>query len=78
VIINIAKLKDINYYMFTIEQNTYCFRIPKTCCIESKSPDNDLFKYLAHVYADNHSEMHGGNACPPEIFPNGVTNGAYW
>ncbi|XP_012529985.1 carboxypeptidase D [Monomorium pharaonis] len=52
--------------------------IPKTCCIESKSPDDNLFKYLAHVYADNHPQMHRGDACPPEIFPNGVTNGAYW
>lgn len=52
--------------------------IPKTCCIESKSPDDDLFKYLAHVYADNHPQMRRGDACPPEIFPQGVTNGAYW
>ncbi|GAB1867429.1 Carboxypeptidase D [Camponotus japonicus] len=52
--------------------------IPKTCCIESKSPDDKLFKYLAHVYADNHPEMHRGDACPPERFPGGVTNGAYW
>ncbi|KAL0114982.1 hypothetical protein PUN28_010506 [Cardiocondyla obscurior] len=52
--------------------------IPKTCCIESKSPDDELFKYLAHVYADNHPQMHKGDACPPEIFHNGVTNGAYW
>lgn len=52
--------------------------IPKACCIESKSPDDDLFKYLAHVYADNHPQMRAGDACPPEIFRSGVTNGAYW
>ncbi|XP_032665453.1 carboxypeptidase D-like [Odontomachus brunneus] len=52
--------------------------ISKDCCIESKSPDDNLFKYLAHVYADNHPEMHRGNACPPEVFQNGVINGAYW
>ncbi|KZC10088.1 Carboxypeptidase D [Dufourea novaeangliae] len=52
--------------------------ISRTCCIESKSPDDELFKYLAHVYADNHPQMHAGNACPPEIFRGGVTNGAYW
>lgn len=52
--------------------------IPKTCCIESRSPDDNLFKYLAHIYADNHVEMRRGDACPPEIFPGGVTNGAYW
>ncbi|XP_031840288.1 carboxypeptidase D svr [Nomia melanderi] len=52
--------------------------ISRVCCIESKSPDDELFKYLAHVYADNHPQMHAGNACPPEIFQGGVTNGAYW
>ncbi|KAL2736992.1 carboxypeptidase D [Vespula squamosa] len=52
--------------------------IPKSCCIESVSPDNELFKYLAHTYADNHPRMAAGNACPPERFPGGVTNGAYW
>ncbi|XP_077256149.1 carboxypeptidase D svr [Temnothorax americanus] len=52
--------------------------IPKTCCVESKSPDDNLFKYLAHVYADNHPQMRRGDACPPEIFRSGVTNGAYW
>ncbi|XP_011871567.1 PREDICTED: carboxypeptidase D-like [Vollenhovia emeryi] len=52
--------------------------IPKACCIESKSPDDNLFKYLAHVYADNHPQMRKGDACPPEIFRSGVTNGAYW
>ncbi|CAK9804732.1 Carboxypeptidase D [Anthophora plagiata] len=48
------------------------------CCIESKSPDNELFKYLAHTYADNYSLMRTGNACPPDVFQGGVTNGAYW
>ncbi|XP_043495916.1 carboxypeptidase D-like isoform X1 [Polistes fuscatus] len=52
--------------------------IPKSCCIESISPDNELFKHLAHTYADNHPRMAAGNACPPEKFPGGVTNGAYW
>lgn len=64
--------------LFIVCQETHFFRIPKDCCIESKSPDDNLFKYLAHIYADNHPEMHRGDACPPEIFPNGVTNGAYW
>lgn len=50
----------------------------KSCCVESKSPDDELFKYLAHTYADNHPHMHAGNACLPDIFPGGVTNGAYW
>ncbi|KAG5333446.1 CBPD Carboxypeptidase, partial [Acromyrmex heyeri] len=52
--------------------------ISRSCCIESKSPDDNLFKHLAHAYADNHSLMRRGDACPPEIFRGGVTNGAYW
>ncbi|KAK2580979.1 hypothetical protein KPH14_006039 [Odynerus spinipes] len=52
--------------------------IPRSCCIESISPDNELFKYLAHVYADNHPRMAAGNACLPERFPGGITNGANW
>ncbi|XP_008548171.1 carboxypeptidase D [Microplitis demolitor] len=50
----------------------------RACCIESKSPDDNLFKYLAHIYADNHPVMRNGNACLPEQFPGGVTNGAKW
>ncbi|KOC66182.1 Carboxypeptidase D [Habropoda laboriosa] len=52
--------------------------ISSPCCIESKSPDDELFKYLAHTYADNNALMHTGNACPPDVFRGGVTNGAYW
>ncbi|XP_076179264.1 carboxypeptidase D svr isoform X2 [Ptiloglossa arizonensis] len=52
--------------------------ISRSCCIESKSPDDELFKYLAHTYADNHPQMRAGNTCPLEIFQGGVTNGAYW
>ncbi|XP_078047171.1 carboxypeptidase D svr [Augochlora pura] len=52
--------------------------ISRTCCIESKSPDDELFKYLAHVYADNHPTMRAGNACLPDNFAGGVTNGAFW
>ncbi|XP_043268241.1 carboxypeptidase D-like [Venturia canescens] len=46
--------------------------------IESKSPDDELFKYLARLYASNHVEMRKGNSCPPDNFTNGITNGAYW
>ncbi|CAH1802479.1 unnamed protein product [Owenia fusiformis] len=45
---------------------------------ESKTPDNDLFKHLAHVYADNHLTMPKGNLCEGDNFPGGVTNGANW
>ncbi|KAK0183064.1 hypothetical protein PV327_001139 [Microctonus hyperodae] len=46
--------------------------------VESISPDDELFKYLAHIYADNNPDMHSGGACPSDIFPGGVTNGAKW
>ncbi|XP_023290053.1 carboxypeptidase D isoform X2 [Orussus abietinus] len=52
--------------------------ISDVCCIESKSPDDRLFRHLAHSYADNNPEMKKGNTCPPDDFPGGVTNGAYW
>ncbi|KAL7306812.1 hypothetical protein TKK_0000976 [Trichogramma kaykai] len=48
------------------------------CCEESKSPDDRMFKHLAHVYADNNPNMRAGNACPSENFYGGVTNGAKW
>ncbi|OAD62352.1 Carboxypeptidase D [Eufriesea mexicana] len=44
-----------------------------------KSPDDELFKYLAYTYADNHSQMRTGDACQEaDIFQHGITNGAYW
>ncbi|XP_076629152.1 carboxypeptidase D svr [Colletes latitarsis] len=52
--------------------------ISRSCCLESKSPDNELFKYLAHTYADNHPQMRAGNTCPLDTFEGGVTNGAFW
>ncbi|XP_033351181.1 carboxypeptidase D-like [Bombus vosnesenskii] len=52
--------------------------IQGSCCIESKSPDDELFKYLAHTYADNHPQMRTGTACSSDVFQGGVTNGAYW
>ncbi len=44
----------------------------------SSSPDDDLFKHLAKVYADKHKTMHNGNDCPGEYFAGGITNGAEW
>ncbi|XP_061932284.1 carboxypeptidase D-like isoform X2 [Apis cerana] len=49
-----------------------------SCCTESKSPDDELFKYLAHTYADNHPQMRTGRACESDVFQGGVINGAYW
>lgn len=46
----------------------------------SKSPDDAVFQYLAHVYADHHKTMHKGNICHYDNFTKtrGITNGAYW
>lgn len=50
--------------------------------MESLSPDDKVFKYLAHLYADNHLTMKEklGAECMNEedLFKDGVTNGAYW
>uniref|UniRef100_A0A8C5R157 Carboxypeptidase M n=1 Tax=Leptobrachium leishanense TaxID=445787 RepID=A0A8C5R157_9ANUR len=42
------------------------------------SPDNDVFLYLAQLYAKKHTSMYQGNICPTYNFPNGVTNGFTW
>jgi len=44
----------------------------------SASPDDQVFRHLAHLYADNHGTMKQGNLCPGDNFPGGVTNGAQW
>ncbi|VVC87334.1 unnamed protein product [Leptidea sinapis] len=48
------------------------------CCVESRSPDNDLFKHLASVYASRNEDMKKGNSCMPETFKDGIINGAFW
>lgn len=53
-------------------------RTGSACCVESPSPDNDLFKHLARVYSSAHPLMRSGSACPPEHFDGGITNGAHW
>jgi len=45
---------------------------------KSVAPDDTVFQYLAHLYADNHNTMHLGNICPGDNFPGGVINGAEW
>ncbi|XP_017852349.1 carboxypeptidase D isoform X2 [Drosophila busckii] len=47
------------------------------CCEESLTPDDRVFKQLAHSYADNHAIMRGGNNCN-DSFAGGITNGANW
>ncbi|XP_064099961.1 carboxypeptidase D-like isoform X2 [Macrobrachium nipponense] len=44
----------------------------------SLAPDNDLFKYLANVYASKHATMFNGNLCEGDNFRSGITNGAAW
>ena len=44
----------------------------------SVAPDDQVFRHLAHLYADNHGTMKRGNLCPGDNFPGGITNGAQW
>ncbi|KAG8236922.1 hypothetical protein J437_LFUL014967 [Ladona fulva] len=53
-------------------------RNKKACCIESPTPDNELFSFLAHQYSNSHPQMHYGEVCENDHFKGGVTNGAYW
>ncbi|XP_017067490.1 carboxypeptidase D isoform X2 [Drosophila eugracilis] len=47
------------------------------CCEESLTPDDRVFKQLAHSYSDNHPIMRQGNNCN-DSFSGGITNGANW
>ncbi|XP_030245291.1 carboxypeptidase D isoform X2 [Drosophila navojoa] len=47
------------------------------CCEESLTPDDRVFKQLAHSYSDNHPIMRRGNNCN-DSFAGGITNGANW
>jgi carboxypeptidase D len=42
------------------------------------APDDDVFKHLATLYADNHKTMKTGTVCDGDNFPGGITNGAAW
>ncbi|XP_007664488.1 carboxypeptidase M isoform X1 [Ornithorhynchus anatinus] len=45
----------------------------------SLTPDNDVFEYLAYVYASKNSKMQKGNQCKNnKSFNNGITNGYNW
>ncbi|XP_067008200.2 carboxypeptidase D [Anabrus simplex] len=46
----------------------------------SITPDDDVFRHLANVYASTHPTMHKGLPCPGEKegFKNGIVNGASW
>lgn len=46
---------------------------------ESLTPDDDVFRFLAKLYARIHPTMHVGKSCADEVrFKDGVTNGALW
>ena len=57
---------------------------PKARSIYTKSPDDDVFKYLALTYSNAHKTMHldsppwDCDGVPPDHFKNGITNGAKW
>ena len=45
----------------------------------SETPDHDLFKHLATIYASNHEDMFKGvGLCNKDNFTDGITNGAEW
>lgn len=53
--------------------------------INSPTPDDDLFKFLAQSYANDHPTMHQDglswdciDAPSPDHFATGITNGASW
>ncbi|CAH1132734.1 unnamed protein product [Ceutorhynchus assimilis] len=46
--------------------------------VDSKSPDDTVFKELALLYAQKNPLMRTGNGCNGDYFPNGITNGAHW
>eukprot|EP00794_Sanderia_malayensis_P007495 gene7495-8326_t len=52
--------------------------------VYTKSPDDDVFKYLALTYSDAHKTMHLDNppwdcpGVPVDHFNHGITNGAKW
>ncbi|KAL0868000.1 hypothetical protein ABMA27_008658 [Loxostege sticticalis] len=50
----------------------------RDCCVESLTPDDGVFKLLAHTFASKHEDMRKGTSCPPDNFTHGVTNGADW
>ncbi|CAG9814957.1 unnamed protein product [Phaedon cochleariae] len=50
----------------------------RQCCKESRSPDDNLFKKLATIYAQANPIMKTGKACREDNFDQGITNGAFW
>ncbi|KAL4148944.1 hypothetical protein QTP88_003075 [Uroleucon formosanum] len=49
--------------------------------MESLTPDDDVFRFLAKQYAELHPTMHNGLSCEDNYslkFKDGITNGAEW
>lgn len=46
--------------------------------MESKSPDDDVFKFLSLEYAKRNPIMAREKNCEEDNFPKGITNGAFW
>jgi len=46
--------------------------------VESKSPDDELFKALAYEYSSRNPAMIKRLTCAGESFENGIINGADW
>ncbi|XP_025204120.1 carboxypeptidase D-like isoform X2 [Melanaphis sacchari] len=48
--------------------------------MESLTPDDDVFRFLAKQYAGLHPTMHNGLSCEDDYlkFKDGITNGAAW
>ena len=57
---------------------------PQSKTVYTKSPDDDVFKFLALAYSDAHTTMHldrppwDCDGVPPDHFNHGITNGAKW
>ncbi|XP_045474110.1 carboxypeptidase D-like isoform X2 [Harmonia axyridis] len=63
-----------NYPFDTVKEET-----SKPINPPSLTPDDDVFRHLATVYANNHLTMHKGVICDNgKKFKGGITNGAAW
>ena len=54
---------------------------PSNMGYQSATPDNDVMKFLANIYASNHLDMHLGKPCDVGDafgFKDGIGNGAKW
>ncbi|XP_053678479.1 carboxypeptidase M [Anopheles nili] len=74
-------------YPYDNTPNAKICRSSSTCAVfhsylsqPSLTPDDDVFKHLSLMYANNHGKMSRGVACKTASpsFENGITNGAAW